>query len=249
MKQYIVLIGNYGSGKTELAMNLAFNAAEEGKIVRLIDLDRINDYFRLSDHARALQEKQIKVVSPTFVGAAITQTNMPAEVMSAFAGDEDLVIFDVGGDPAGALALARYAPDFEALEREQLTVCDVVNIRRPMSETPAKLLKLKDDMESFARLKVNAFINNSNLLQFSSAEDLRLGYEVLLEASKLSGIPVLYTSGREEHLKQFLAGSPDMAGVGKPLVLKEYMHRSVDDFTQNLSNAPLRGSMRFRLGG
>lgn len=249
MKQYIVLIGNYGSGKTELAMNLAFNAAEEGKSVRLIDLDRINDYFRLSDHANALREKQIKVVSPTFVGAGITQTNMPAEVMSAFAGDENLVIFDVGGDPAGALALARYAPDFEALDPEQLTVCDVVNIRRPMSETPEKLLKLKDDMEAFARLKVNAFINNSNLLQFASADDLREGYKVLLEATKISGIPVVYTAGREAHLKEFLADSPDPTGVGTPLVLKEYMHRSVDDFTLNMANAPLRGSMRFRFGG
>ncbi len=31
MKRMVVLIGNYGSGKTEIALNLAINAAREGK--------------------------------------------------------------------------------------------------------------------------------------------------------------------------------------------------------------------------
>ena len=30
MKQIVVLIGNYGSGKTEIALNLAVNAAQKG---------------------------------------------------------------------------------------------------------------------------------------------------------------------------------------------------------------------------
>ena len=42
MKEVIVLIGNYGSGKTELALNFAFRAAREGKKVELIDLDMVN---------------------------------------------------------------------------------------------------------------------------------------------------------------------------------------------------------------
>ena len=45
----IVLIGNYGSGKTELALNFAFQAARAGKKVELIDLDMVNTYFRLTD--------------------------------------------------------------------------------------------------------------------------------------------------------------------------------------------------------
>ena len=39
---------------------------------------------------------------------------------SAFAHDWDLVVFDVGGDSAGAMSLGRYHSDFAALEPEQL---------------------------------------------------------------------------------------------------------------------------------
>ena len=155
-KKVILLIGNYGSGKTEIALNMAFRASAEGKRTQVIDLDRINDYFRMSDHVKLLDEKKIDLVSPTFAGAGVTQTNMPAAVGSAFAQDWDLVIFDVGGDPAGSLSLARYHSDFAALEPGQLEVYNIVNVCRPMSETPDKIMKLMHEMEGFARQKVTA---------------------------------------------------------------------------------------------
>ena len=235
MKKVIILIGNYGSGKTEIALNLAVLAAAKGKKTQVIDLDRINDYFRMSDHVKLLEESNINLVSPTFVGAGITQTNMPAAVGSAFAQDWDLVIFDVGGDSAGALSLARYHMDFAQLEPGQLEVYDIVNIRRPMSETPEKILKLKADMEGFARQAVTGFINNSNLQAWASAADLRDGYPVVKAASEMSGIPVVHTTGRKQFLEEFLQDNGhDPNYIGTPIALKPYMHRSWDTFTDGL---------------
>ena len=230
MKKVIILIGNYGSGKTEIALNMAVRAAAQGKRTQVIDLDRINDYFRMSDHVRLLEDRNINLVSPTFVGAGITQTNMPAAVGSAFAQDWDLVLFDVGGDPAGALSLARYHMDFAALEPGQLEVYDIVNIRRPMSETADKILKLKDEMGGFARQTVTGFINNSNLQTWASADDLRDGYPVVKAASEQSGIPVVHTTGRKEYLDAFLAdGTWEEKYLGRPLALEPYMRREWDN--------------------
>ena len=214
MKKIVILIGNYGSGKTEIALNLAVQSAAEGKRTQVVDLDKINDYFRMSDHVKLLDEKKINLVSPTFAGAGLTQTNMSAAVASAFAQDWDLVVFDVGGDPAGAMSLARYHSDFAALEPGQLEVWDIINVRRPMSETPEKILKLKADMEGFARQTVTGFVHN---------------------ASEMSGIPIVYTTGKAPFLEEFLRGEGlDEKYVGRPLPLVTYMQRSWDSFTNGI---------------
>lgn len=231
MKKIVILIGNYCSGKTELAMNMAMLSASQGKRTQVIDLDRINDYFRMSDHIQMLIDKCINVVSPSFVGKGLTQTVMPAQVASAFDSDWDLVIFDVGGDQAGALSLARYHQDFAALEPGQLEVYDIVNVFRPMSESPEKIIKLKGELEGFARQTVTGFVNNSNLLNYASADDLRQGYDILRETSDLTGIPIVHTTGRKKFLDEFLADGRDPKYIGTPLALETYMHRSWDAFS------------------
>ena len=232
MKKIVILIGNYCSGKTEIAMNMAMLSAERGKRTQVIDLDRINDYFRMSDHIQMLTDRRIDVVSPTFAGKGLTQTVMPARVASAFDQDWDLVIFDVGGDQAGALSLARYHQDFAALAPGQLEVYDIVNVFRPMSESPEKIIKLKGELEGFARQAVTGFVNNSNLLNYASADDLRTGYDILRETSELTGIPVVHTTGRKEFLDQFLADGRDPKYIGEPIALETYMHRSWDAFSR-----------------
>lgn len=117
MKEVIVLIGNYGSGKTELALNFAFQAARAGKKVELIDLDMVNTYFRLTDRGNLIKSREIRLVSPNFVHSSVETLSLPAEVASAFALDWDTVIFDVGGDPAGATALGRYHEDLQHCPR------------------------------------------------------------------------------------------------------------------------------------
>lgn len=48
MKKYLIIIGNFGSGKTELALNIAFEAAETKKVT-FVDLDIVNPYFRSTE--------------------------------------------------------------------------------------------------------------------------------------------------------------------------------------------------------
>ena len=233
MGKYIILIGNYGSGKTEIALNIAIRAAEKGARTQVIDLDKVNDYFRMSDRVDLLAEKKIDVVSPTFAGHGLTPSNMSAAVASAFAQDWDLVVFDVGGDAAGAMSLGRYHSDFAALKPGQLEVWDIVNVFRPMSESPEKIMKLMSEMEGFARERVTGLINNSNLLNYASADDLRRGYDVLRDTSIQSGLPIVHTAGRPEYLAEFLADGRDMKYIGEPLPLETYLHRSWDSFTRN----------------
>ena len=231
MKNVKVLIGNYGSGKSELALNFAIQAAARGERTELIDLDMVNTYFRLTERGKLVEQKEIRLVSPNYACSGIETLSLPAEVASAFVLDWDTVVFDVGGDAAGAMSLGRYHPDFAALEPGQLEVYDIVNVFRPMSESPEKIIKLKEEMEGFARLQVTGFVNNSNLLNYASADDIRAGYDVLKVTSEMTGIPVAHTTGRKKFIEEFLADGRDEKYIGEPIGLETYMHRSWEAFT------------------
>ena len=203
-KKYYVLIGNYGSGKTELALNFAFRAAEEGLRTELLDLDMVNTYFRLTERGK----------------------------------DWDCVVFDAGGDAVGATALGRYHQDFMELAEDELEVLNVVNIRRPLAGTVEKIMHLQEEMQIHSRLKITGMINNTNLAQCTTPQELRDGYEMIREVSEKTGVPVLYTSGKKAMIDAFLSEGHDPKYIGKPLVIDTYMQRDWDSWIHGLNDNP-----------
>ena len=234
MKKMYVLIGNYGSGKTELALNFAFRAAERGERTELLDLDMVNTYFRLTERGRMTRMKEIRLISPNFACSGIETLSVPAEVASAFAMDWDTVVFDVGGDAVGATAVGRYHEDFMALEPGALQVLNVVNIRRPLAGTVERILRLQEEMQIHSRLPITGMVNNTNLAQLTTPAELRDGYEMIREVSLRTGVPVLYTSGKKELLDQFLSEGHDPAFIGTPLPIDTYMQRDWDSWVRGL---------------
>ena len=233
MKKMYVLIGNYGSGKTELAINFAFRAAETGR-TELLDLDMVNTYFRLTEPGIMAKMKEIRLVSPNFTNSSVETLSLPAEVQSAFAMDWDTVVFDVGGDAAGSTALGRYHQDFMELEDGQLEVLNVINIRRPLSGTVERIIRIQNEMQIHSRLKITGMINNTNLSTATTDAELRDGYEMIREVSEKTGIPVAYTSGKREFLDAFLAEGHDPKYIGTPVAIDVYMKRDWDSWVKSV---------------
>ena len=63
MPRIYVIVGHYGTGKSEAAISLAVKRREEGHQVTLGDLDIVNVYFRSREKAEFLEEMGIEVVS------------------------------------------------------------------------------------------------------------------------------------------------------------------------------------------
>ena len=105
--RFTVLTGNYGSGKTELALNLALRFAAEGLKTTLVDLDIVNPYFRSAEKTPELEAAGVRVLMPTFAMTTVDIPALPPEIQSVFETPGDRVIFDVGGDETGAAALGR----------------------------------------------------------------------------------------------------------------------------------------------
>lgn len=233
MKKVYVLIGNYGSGKSELALNFAFKAAETGR-TELLDLDMVNTYFRLTERGNMTRMKEIRLVSPNYACSGVETLSLPAEVASAFAMDWDTVVFDVGGDAVGSTALGRYHQDFMELEEGSLEVLNVINTRRPLAGTVEKIVRLQEDMQRHSRLKITGMINNTNLATATTPADLRDGYEIIKQVSEITGVPVKYTSGKKEMLDVFLAEGHDPKYIGTPLAIDTYMQRDWDSWVKSL---------------
>ena len=233
MKKMFVLIGNYGSGKSELALNFAFKAAETGK-TELIDLDMVNTYFRLTERGKMVSQKEIRLVSPNFACSGIETLSLPAEVASAFALNWDTVVFDVGGDAVGSTALGRYHADFMELAPDQLEVLNVVNIRRPLAGTVEKIIKLQEEMQIHSRLKITGMINNTNLQTMTRPDELRDGYEMLKKVTERTGVPVLYTIGKKEMLDIFASEGHDPKYYGELMPIDIYMKRDWESYIHSL---------------
>ena len=61
----VILVGDYGSGKTEIAVNLALQlAATQAYPIAIADLDLVNPYFRCREAVEPLERVGIRVVIP-----------------------------------------------------------------------------------------------------------------------------------------------------------------------------------------
>ena len=235
MKRFYVFLGNFGSGKTELALNFAINAARHSRTV-LADLDVINPYFRSAERREELSAAGVTLIHPVFAYSTVEVPALSPEVYSVFTEKYETVIMDAGGDASGATALGQYKRNFDLLPEGSLEVLFVVNPLRPLAETPEAVLSLMEHITYRSRLKITGLVNNTNLSTETDASHLIAGYEVVKAVADASGIPVANTAGTQEHLPGFLDWAKQQGisqtYIGTPVTIQLYMHRDWDQFTQ-----------------
>lgn len=187
MNRVTVHIGHYGSGKTELSLNLIRKLLKQGEKATLVDLDIVNPYFRSGEHKEDLEKLGARVIRPNFEGTNVDVPSLPAEVMSAFTDKSAKVVLDVGGDSSGATALGRYHADIE--DDDYIVKC-VVNINRPFTKTSQEIYEMVKNLERASKLKVDTLINNTNVARETTADMIVYSQPVVEEAAKMLGISV-----------------------------------------------------------
>ena len=190
-----VIVGHYGSGKTNFTMNLALDAARDGRSVTVIDMDIVNPYFRVSEQRTLLEAEGVELVAPVFseAGTSLDVPSLTGRILPSIqdASDGQLVLIDVGGDDAGSVALGRYA---RAIEAKGYAMYYVANRYRNLVQDPSDALENLREIEEASRLKVTALVNNSHLKQATTAETIRKGVEYADELSRLMNLPVVCTT-------------------------------------------------------
>lgn len=194
-----VIVGHYGSGKTNLVMNLALGAARKEKSVTVIDMDIVNPYFRVSEQRKALEAEGIELVAPVFseAGTSLDVPSLTGRILPAIqdASDDHVVIIDVGGDDAGSVALGRYA---RAIEGHGYDMFYVANRYRNLVQDLDDAFENMTEIEAASRLRMTGIINNSHLQGATDAEVVKKGIEYVSELSRLSGLRVICTTVPKE---------------------------------------------------
>ena len=206
--RYLVLTGNYGSGKTELALNLALHFSQEFQTT-LVDLDIVNPYFRSGEKAEEMRQAGVRMLMPTYAMTTVDIPALPAEIQSVFEAPSDKVIFDVGGDDTGAAALGRYYPSFMA-RREETKMILVINCMRPLTREPEEIVDLAERICNRGRLKIDMLINNTNLADMTEPGMIETGERVTLSCAEKLGVSEVITAGKEELLEKCRLQTPTL---------------------------------------
>ena len=155
-----MVCGHYGCGKTNLALNLAVEAASKGRRSVIVDMDIVNPYFRSSEYGPFLERHGVQLIAPVFANTTLDTPVLPPEIYSIFSMEDEDVFIDAGGDDVGATALGRISRELEAAGYEMLYV---VNRYRILSTKPEETLPLLREIEGASHLKATAVVNNSHL--------------------------------------------------------------------------------------
>ncbi len=185
-----IIIGAYGSGKSEIAVNmsLAQRKALPDKKLLIADLDIVNPFYRSSDCGAVLEESGIRLITPLYAGSNVDAPVLTPEMYVIFDDESYQGIFDIGGEDMGAIVLGSIK---KRIENTDTAIYMAVNTLRPFTSDPEQIAIMTNELTAAAGFKIDGYLNNTNLLEETTAEMLEEGEKKILEASKLTGVPLI----------------------------------------------------------
>ncbi len=213
-KLYII-IGAYGSGKSEFSIHLAQKLKDSSEKVVLADLDVVNPYFRARDVKEDFAAKGIEVIAPEGEFRHADLPMLSPRIQGAIENRAQTVILDVGGDPAGCRALSRFV---ESIASRGYEMFFVVNTYRPFTSTEEEIIQMKEGLEFASHLKISEFVCNNNLMEHTDEQVVLQGIRILQRCSEQTGIGFRRYLVLDEYADRVPAGL-----LGKDRLVMTYM--------------------------
>lgn len=183
-----IITGHYGTGKTEFAVNLALQLAQQKPQVMLADLDIVNPYFRSRERKAVLEQAGIRLIASSQACTDADVPALPAELLTILENREVTGVLDIGGDPVGARVLARFR---DKIVSEDYQLIYVLNANRPevrQADAAAEYLRA---IESITGLTCTGIVNNTHLCGETTPSEVRKGAALAAQVSEKTAIPVL----------------------------------------------------------
>lgn len=190
-----IFCGHFGSGKTEVALNNIINRKINKQKV-LIDLDVINPFFKASDLEEVLLKNNIELVKPLFAGTNAEVPALSPKVTGFITDKKSYVVIDVGGDDQGAVVLSCYS---EIIKKRSYKMYCVVNTKRLFTKEVENIKKMVDEIENSSRLRIDGLINNTNLMENTTEQDIIDGQLIIEKVASELKKPIYLTTVLEKY--------------------------------------------------
>lgn len=183
-----VFVGEFGSGKTELAVNYALQLKATGMDTAIVDIDLVKPYFRTRESRELLETNGIKVVAPDPRLSHADLPVLPNNLIQVLSQTETKVVMDVGGGES-AIALGQLNRHFEKSSYEALLV---INTRRPFTSDVQSIIHTLKRIEEVSRLKISGLVSNTNLGADTTEEHIYQGLSIVEETARQLSLPVTW---------------------------------------------------------
>ncbi len=184
----VILVGHFGSGKSEIALNLALGFRADGEDVSVVDLDVVKPYFRCRQAREELHSHGIRLVAPEGENAHADLPIILPAVRHLLQHGHGRVLLDVGGDPVGARALGSVSDAVDTSATEHLVV---LNFSRPYTANVGEAVEMVRAIERAARLPVTGLISNTHLLSETTPEVVLDGLAMATQTAGRLRVPLV----------------------------------------------------------
>ena len=189
-KRIRIIIGHYGSGKSEFSMNYVTKLRElVDTKVAISDLDVVNVYFRTREKRDFLQSKNILPIDSSVQATSLDLPAVSAQVTGPITDKTYNYVVDVGGDDVGARVIGRFS---HLIEEDDYDMFCIVNANRENTQTAQDVIKHIKSIEYTSKLKVTGLISNTHLVRETTIDDILKGQSLVKEVSNLTNIPIKY---------------------------------------------------------
>lgn len=187
-----IIAGHYGAGKTNFSVNLAIDAAREGRDVTLIDLDIVNPYFRASEQRALLEDAGIRLIAPVFseAGTGLDVPSLTGAIAPAIEGAREgsLAIIDLGGDDVGASSIGRFS---KIVAEREYALLYVLNRHRNLMAGPKEAIENLREIEAATRLRATSLVDNAHLKELTDRAALVDEEGYAQSVSEQTGLPLV----------------------------------------------------------
>ncbi|MBN2219925.1 MAG: cobalamin biosynthesis protein CobQ [Kosmotogaceae bacterium] len=189
-KKILIFMGMFGSGKTEIALNVSRLLTKNGERVALADIDTISPYYRSRDMRDSFAQFGIKIIAPKGKLAHADLPIIPPEIFGYVENPDFRVVLDVGGSDDGAVVLSSLS---SRLPDENCETFYVLNPFRPFNDTVENAASHFFRLQEKSRMKINYLVNNTNIGSETTSETIDKGEEFVKQLSEKVSVPVAFT--------------------------------------------------------